>query len=53
MMKSKLKKLLSEFKSPDNMRKGREILRSSAKLIPSDSDIDEVFKSMHQSVMTE
>ena len=30
-----------------------KIVHSSAKLITSDSDIDEVFKSMHQSIMTE
>ena len=29
-----------------------KIVHSSAKLITSDSDIDEVFKSMHQSIMT-
>ena len=29
-----------------------KIFYSSAKLIASDSDIDEVFKSMHQSTMT-
>ena len=30
----------------------RKIFHSSAKLIASDSDIDEAFKSMHQSIMT-
>ena len=29
-----------------------KIFHSSAKLISSDSDVDEAFKSMHQSIMT-
>ena len=33
-------------------RNNRNIFHSSAKLIASDSDIDEAFKSMHQSIMT-
>ena len=34
-----------------NKRNGRKIFHSSAKLIGSDSDIDETFKLMHQSIM--
>ena len=61
MIKNKLKELLSEF----NKFKVQTILaldykkindgkisHSSAKLIASDSDIDEAFKYMHQSIMT-
>ena len=33
-------------------RNDRKIFHSSAKLISSGSDIDELFKSMHQSIMT-
>ena len=33
-------------------RNGREIVHSSTKLTASDSDIDEAFKSMHQSIIT-
>ena len=33
-------------------RNDRKILYSSTKLIASDSDIDEAFKSMHRSIMT-
>ena len=33
-------------------RNDRKILHSSTKLIASDSDIDEAFKSMHQTIMT-
>ena len=33
-------------------RNNHKIFYSSAKLIASDSDIDEAFKSMHQSIMT-
>ena len=33
-------------------RNDRKIFHSSAKLIASDSDIDEEFKSMYQSIMT-
>ena len=33
-------------------KKNRKIFYSSVKLIASDSDIDETFKSMHQSIMT-
>ena len=53
-MLSKLKKfkvqtiLVLDYKK----RNDRKIFHSSAKLIASDSDIDEAFKSMHQSIMT-
>ena len=45
-----MKKLLSELKK----YKVQTILalKLNAKLIASDSDIDEAFKSMHQSIMT-
>ena len=33
-------------------RKDRKIFHSSAKLIAIDSDIDEAFKSLHQSIAT-
>ena len=33
-------------------RNNHKIFHSSAKLIASDSDIEEAFKSMHQSIMT-
>ena len=33
-------------------RNEHKIFHSSTKLIDSDSDIDEVFESMHQSIMT-
>ena len=33
-------------------RNDHKIFHSSAKLIASDSNIDEAFKSMHQSIMT-
>ena len=33
-------------------RNYRKIFHSNAKLIASDSDIDESFKSMHQSILT-
>ena len=36
-----------------NKRNGRKTFHSSAKLIGSDSDIDETFKLMHQSIMTQ
>ena len=60
MIKSKLKELLSELKKFKvqtilvlNFKKRNDckIFHSSAKLIVSDSDIDEEFKSMHQSIM--
>ena len=61
MIKNKLKELLSELKKftvqtilvlDYKRRNDRKIFHSSAKLIASDSDIDEAFKSMHQSIMT-
>ena len=33
-------------------RNGREIVHSSTKITASDVDIDEAFKSMHQSIIT-
>ena len=55
-----LKELQSEFKKSkvqtilvlDYKKKDLKIFHSSAKLIASDSDIEEAFKSMHQSIMT-
>ena len=61
IIKKKLKELLSESKKfkvqtilvlDYKKRNDRKIFHSSAKLIASDSDIDEAFKSMHQSIMT-
>ena len=61
MIKNKLKELLSELKMfkiqtilvlDYKKRNDRKVLHSSAKLIASDSDIDEALKSMHQSIMT-
>ena len=61
MIKNKLKELLNELKKfkvqtilvlDYKKRNDRKIFHSSAKLIASDSDIDEAFKSMHQSIMT-
>ena len=61
MIKSKLKELLSKLKK---FKVGtilvfdykkinyRRIFHSNAKLIASDSDIDEAFKSMYQCIMT-
>ena len=59
MMKNKVKKkysvilkvqaiLILNYKERNN----RKIFQSSAKLIVSVLDIDEAFKSMHQSIMT-
>ena len=62
LIKNKLKELLSElirFKVHtilvlDYKKKTiLKIFHSSAKLIASDSGIDEAFKSMYQSIMTE
>ena len=50
MIKDKLKELLSELKKLKI--NDRKIFHSSTKLIACDSDIDEAFKSMHQSIMT-
>ena len=61
MIKNKLKELLSELKKfkvqtilvlDYKKRNDSKISHSSAKIIASDSDIDEAFKSMHQSIMT-
>ena len=61
MIKNKLKELLSEFKKfkvqkililDYKKRNDRKIFNSSAELIDGDSDIDEAFKSIHQSIMT-
>ena len=52
MIKNKLIELFSELKKLEyKNRNDRKIFHSSAKLIASDSDIDEAFKSMHQSIM--
>ena len=60
MIKNKLKELLSELKRFNVLtiflldykkRNDRTVFHSSAKLIASDSDIDEVLKSIHQSIM--
>ena len=60
MIKSKLKVLLSKTKRfkvqsilvlDYKKRNGCKIFCLSAKLIASDSDIDEASKSMHQSIM--
>ena len=60
MVKSKLKELLSELKNfkvqtililQYKERNDHKIFHLSAKLIASDSDIEEGFKSMHQSIM--
>ena len=61
MTKNKLKELLNEIKKfkvqailvwDYKKRKDSKIFHSSAKLIASDSDIDEAFKSMHWIIMT-
>ena len=61
MIKNKLKELLSELNKSKvqitiileyKKRNDRKIFNSCTKLIASDSDIDEAFKSMHQSIMT-
>ena len=60
MIKSKWKVLLSELKKfkvqtilvlDYKKRADQKILRSSAKLIASDLDIDEAFKSLHQIII--
>ena len=60
IMKNKLKELLSELQKfkvqiilvlDYKKRNDRKIFHSSIKLIASDSDIDEAFKSMYQSIM--
>ena len=58
MIKNNLKELLSEFKAQSILvldykkRNTCKIFHSSTKLIASNSDIDEAFISMHQSIMT-
>ena len=61
MIKNKLNKLLNELKKfkvqvilvlKYKKRNDHKTFHSSAKLIASDLDIDETFKSMHQSIMT-
>ena len=61
MIRNKLKELLSELKKfkvqavlvlDYKKSNDRKIFHSNTKLIPSDSDTDEAFKSMHQSIMT-
>ena len=60
LIKSKFKKLLSELKKfkvqtililDYKKRNYRKMVHSIAKLIASNSDSDEAFKSMHQSIM--
>ena len=59
-IKNKLKELLSELKKFEAQtilfleykgKSGHKIFHWSTKVIASDSDIDEVFKSMYQSIM--
>ena len=61
MIKNKLKALLNELKKfkvktvlvlDYKKRNDCKIFHSSTKIIASDSDIDEAFKSMDQSIMT-
>ena len=61
MTKNKLKGLLSTLKKfkvqiilvlEDKKRNDHKILNSSTKLISNDSEMDEAFKSMHQSIIT-
>ena len=61
MIKDKLKEFLSELKKfkveailivDYKKRNDCKIFHSSAKVIASDSDIDEALKSIHQSIMT-
>ena len=61
VIKNKLKELLSElkkFKAQKTLvadckkRNDCKIFHSSTKLIANDSDIDEAFKSIHQSIAT-
>ena len=61
MTKNKFKKLLSELKKLkvqtililDHKKiNNHKIFHSSSKIIAGESDIDEAFKSMHQSIMT-
>ena len=61
MIKNKLKDFLNELKKfkvqtilvlDYKKRNDRKIFHSRTKVTASDSDIDEAFKSMHQSIMT-
>ena len=61
MIKIKLKEFLSELKKfkveailivDYKKRNDCKIFHSSAKVVASDSDIDEALKSIHQSIMT-
>ena len=61
IIKNKLKELLSELKKfkvqsivvlKYQKRNDYKVFHSSVKLIASDLDIDEAFKSMHQSITT-
>ena len=58
MVKNKLKELSGNFKGQAVLvldykkRNDRKIIHSSTKIIASDSDIDESFKTMHQSIIT-
>ena len=61
MIKTNLGEMLSELKKSNvqtilvlhyNKTNDRKIFHSSIKLIAGDSDIDETFKFMHQSIMT-
>ena len=59
VVKNILKELLSELKKFNvqavleyKKRNDRKVFHSSAKLIASDSHIDEAFRSMHQNIMT-
>ena len=61
VIKNKSKELLSELKNIKvqtilvldyKKRNDHKIFQSSSKLINSDPDIDEAFKSMHQSIMS-
>ena len=60
MIENKLKEMLNELKKfkvhiilvlDYKKRNNRKISHSNAKLITSDPDIDEAFKSKHQSIM--
>ena len=44
--------LILEYKKSDYRKSIRKIYHSCDRLIASDSDVDKVFESMHQSIMT-
>ena len=61
IIKNNLKELLADLKKfkvqtilalEYNKRNDHKIFHSSAKLIASDSDIEEAFESIHQSIIT-